>query len=131
MKTMPKIQRTRRLSSAYQINLMGHITASNSKLYQISSSESRPSTYFKISTKEISISTYGVNEEYQFQVSLDLKHNKTHLISKTHFTFIVILFYPIFYFAIKLPKVAVQRPNTIQSQFQMGSDFCLRRWYFR
>ena len=69
-------------------------------------------------------------KEYQFQIDLDLKHDKTHLTSKTHFTFIVILFYPIFYFAIKLPKVAVQRPNTIQSQFQMGSDFCFEALVF-
>ena len=52
MKTMPKIQQTQGLSLAYQSNLMGHITSSNTKLDQISSSESRPSTNFKISTKK-------------------------------------------------------------------------------
>ena len=48
-KTLPKAQRTRGLSSAYQSNLMGHIT--NTNIDQISSSESRQSIDFKISTK--------------------------------------------------------------------------------
>ena len=50
--TLQKAQRTRELSSAYQSNLsLGHITSSNTYLDQISSSESQPSTNFKISTK--------------------------------------------------------------------------------
>ena len=50
-KTLSKAQRTRGLSSAYQSNLMGHITSSNTNIDQISSSESQPSINFKISTK--------------------------------------------------------------------------------
>ena len=38
LKTLPKAQRTRGLSSSYQSNLMGHITSSNTNLDQISSS---------------------------------------------------------------------------------------------
>ena len=38
LKTLPKAQWTRGLSSAYQSNLMGHITSSNTNLDQISSS---------------------------------------------------------------------------------------------
>ena len=48
-KTLPKAQRTRGLSSAYQSNLMGHIKHTN--LDQISSSKSQPSTNIKISTE--------------------------------------------------------------------------------
>ena len=51
VKTLPKAQRTRGLSSSHQSNLMGHITSSNTNLDQISSSKSRPSINFKISTK--------------------------------------------------------------------------------
>ena len=36
IKTLPKAQRTQGLSSAYQSNLMGHITSSNTNLDQIS-----------------------------------------------------------------------------------------------
>ena len=49
--TLPKAQRTRGLSSAYESNLMDHITSSNTNIDPISSSESRPSTNFKMSTK--------------------------------------------------------------------------------
>ena len=51
IKTLPKAQRTRGLSSSFQSNLFGHITSSNTNLNQTSSSKSRPSIYFKISTK--------------------------------------------------------------------------------
>ena len=50
-KTLSKAQRTRGLRSAYQSNLMGHITSSNTNLDQTSSSKSRPSIHFKIHTK--------------------------------------------------------------------------------
>ena len=109
MKT--KIQRTRNLIKFHLQNLGQALTS-------------------KSQQKRSASRLTEVNKEYQFQIDLDLKHDKTHLTSKTHFTFIVILFYPIFYFAIKLPKVAVQRPNTIQSQFQMGSDFCFEALVF-
>ena len=49
-KTLPKAQRTRGLSSAYQSNLSGHITSSNTNLDQISPSKYRPRINFKIST---------------------------------------------------------------------------------
>ena len=51
IETLPKAQRTRGLSSSFQINLLGHITSSNTNLDQTSSSKSQPSNYFKISTK--------------------------------------------------------------------------------
>ena len=43
MKTLPKAQRTRGLSSSFQSDLLGHITSSNTNLDQTSSSKSRPS----------------------------------------------------------------------------------------
>ena len=43
LKTLPKAQRTRGLSSAYQSNLLGRITTSNTNLDQTSFSESQPS----------------------------------------------------------------------------------------
>ena len=49
--TLPKAQRTRGLSSAYQSTCLGHITSSITDLDQISSSESLPSINFKILTK--------------------------------------------------------------------------------
>ena len=51
LKTLPKAQRTRGLSSSFQSNLLGHITSSNTNLVQTSSSKSRPSIHFKIHTK--------------------------------------------------------------------------------
>ena len=51
LQTLPKAKRTRGLSSAYQSNFLGHITSFHTNLDQISSSESRPSINFKISTK--------------------------------------------------------------------------------
>ena len=50
VKTLPKAQRTRGLSSTYQSNFLCHITSSNTNLGQ-TSSESQPSINFKISTK--------------------------------------------------------------------------------
>ena len=50
-KTLPKAQRTRGLSSAYQSNLFRSYHKLNTNLDQISSPESRPSINFKISTK--------------------------------------------------------------------------------
>ena len=41
IKTLPKAQRTRGLSSSWQSNFWGHITSSNTNLDHISSSESR------------------------------------------------------------------------------------------
>ena len=49
--TLPKAQRTRGLSSSFQSKELGPITSSNTNLDQTSSSKSRPSIYFKISTK--------------------------------------------------------------------------------
>ena len=43
VKTLPKAQRTRGLSSAYQSNFLGHISSSYTNLDQILSSELRPS----------------------------------------------------------------------------------------
>ena len=40
LKTLPKAQRTRGLSSSFQSNLLGHITSSNRNLVQTSSSTS-------------------------------------------------------------------------------------------
>ena len=51
IKTLPKAQRTRGLSSSFQSSLLGHITSSNTNLVQTSSSKSRPSIHFKIHTK--------------------------------------------------------------------------------
>ena len=49
-KTLPKAQRTRGFSSAYQSNLSCHITSSNTNRDQISPSKYRPRINFKIST---------------------------------------------------------------------------------
>ena len=51
LKTLPKAQWTRGLSSSFQSNLLGHITRSNTNLDQTSSSKSQLSIYFKIPTK--------------------------------------------------------------------------------
>ena len=51
IETLPKAQQTRGLSSSFESNLLGHITSSNANLDKTSSSKSRPSIYFKISTK--------------------------------------------------------------------------------